>query len=60
LKEKKRIDGRTLNEIRVIQTEVGVLPRTHGSALFSRGETQSLVLRWGLIPRILTYSLLAL
>ncbi|EMR14439.1 MULTISPECIES: polyribonucleotide nucleotidyltransferase [Candidatus Phytoplasma] len=42
LKEKKRIDGRTLNEIRVIQTEVGVLPRTHGSALFSRGETQSL------------------
>ncbi|MDO8054039.1 polyribonucleotide nucleotidyltransferase ['Opuntia sp.' phytoplasma] len=42
LKEKRRIDGRTLNKIRSIETEVGILPRTHGSAIFSRGETQSL------------------
>ncbi|MDO7983806.1 MAG: polyribonucleotide nucleotidyltransferase [Pigeon pea little leaf phytoplasma] len=42
LKDKRRIDGRTLNEIRSIKTEVGILPRTHGSAIFSRGETQSL------------------
>ncbi|MDO8060036.1 polyribonucleotide nucleotidyltransferase [Candidatus Phytoplasma citri] len=41
-KEKRRIDGRTLNKIRSIETEVGILPRTHGSAIFSRGETQSL------------------
>lgn len=38
----KRIDGRDLNEIRAISAEVGILPRTHGSALFSRGETQCL------------------
>jgi polyribonucleotide nucleotidyltransferase len=38
----KRIDGRDLNEIREISAEVGILPRTHGSALFSRGETQCL------------------
>ncbi|MDV3166259.1 MAG: polyribonucleotide nucleotidyltransferase ['Waltheria sp.' little leaf phytoplasma] len=42
LKDKRRIDGRTLNKIRSIETEVGILPRTHGSAIFSRGETQSL------------------
>ena len=38
----KRIDGRDFNEIRAISAEVGILPRTHGSALFSRGETQCL------------------
>jgi len=37
-----RIGGRALDEIREIEVEVGVLPRTHGSALFSRGETQAL------------------
>src|SRR5512140_2806364 len=41
--EKKRLDGRALNEIRPIWIEVGVLPRTHGSAVFTRGETQALV-----------------
>ncbi len=40
---KKRIDGRELNEVRNIICEVGLLPRTHGSALFTRGETQALV-----------------
>ena len=39
----KRLDGRSLDELRAIQCEVGVLPRTHGSALFTRGETQALV-----------------
>ncbi|RKX70628.1 polyribonucleotide nucleotidyltransferase [candidate division WOR-3 bacterium] len=43
LTEKQRIDGRSLDEIRPISCEVGVLPRTHGSALFTRGETQALV-----------------
>jgi polyribonucleotide nucleotidyltransferase len=38
-----RIDGRDLKSIRPITAEVGVLPRTHGSALFTRGETQALV-----------------
>jgi len=42
LEEKKRIDGRNLSEIRPISCEVGILPRTHGSALFTRGETQVL------------------
>jgi polyribonucleotide nucleotidyltransferase len=42
LKEKKRVDGRGLPEIRPISCEVGILPRTHGSALFTRGETQVL------------------
>lgn len=42
LNEGKRLDGRTLTDIRKITCEVGVLPRTHGSALFTRGETQSL------------------
>ena len=40
---KKRIDGRAVDDIRPIEAEVGVLPRTHGSALFTRGETQALV-----------------
>jgi polyribonucleotide nucleotidyltransferase len=42
LREKKRIDGRGLSDIRNISCEVGVLPRTHGSAVFTRGETQVL------------------
>ncbi len=40
---KPRIDGRRLDEVRPIVAEVGVLPRAHGSALFTRGETQALV-----------------
>ena len=44
LREKKRIDGRGLTEVRAISCEVGVLPRTHGSAVFTRGETQALVM----------------
>jgi polyribonucleotide nucleotidyltransferase len=43
LDTKKRIDGRDLSTVRPIVAEVGVLPRTHGSALFTRGETQALV-----------------
>ncbi|MDE2183157.1 MAG: polyribonucleotide nucleotidyltransferase [Alphaproteobacteria bacterium] len=43
LDTKKRIDGRDLVTVRPITAEVGVLPRTHGSALFTRGETQALV-----------------
>ena len=39
----KRIDGRTLDQVRKITVRTGVLPRTHGSALFTRGETQALV-----------------
>ena len=39
----KRIDGRNVASIRPIQSEVGILPRTHGSGLFTRGETQALV-----------------
>ncbi|OGR51954.1 MAG: polyribonucleotide nucleotidyltransferase, partial [Elusimicrobia bacterium GWA2_38_7] len=42
LKEQVRTDGRKLDEIRPISCEVGVLPRTHGSALFTRGQTQAL------------------
>jgi polyribonucleotide nucleotidyltransferase len=42
LNEKQRIDGRKFDEIRPITCEVGVLPRPHGSALFTRGETQVL------------------
>lgn len=42
LHEKKRLDGRQLNEVRPIAIEVDVLPAAHGSALFTRGETQSL------------------
>lgn len=40
----KRIDGRSHDEIRPLTVKVGVLPRTHGSALFTRGETQALVI----------------
>lgn len=43
LKGDKRIDGRARDEIRPLNIKVGVLPRTHGSALFTRGETQALV-----------------
>ena len=43
VKNGRRIDGRALDEIRPIVSEVGILPRTHGSALFTRGETQGLV-----------------
>jgi polyribonucleotide nucleotidyltransferase len=43
LDEGKRIDGRDVRTVRPILAEVGVLPRTHGSALFTRGETQALV-----------------
>jgi len=42
LRDKRRIDGRALNEIRPVSCEIGLLPRTHGSALFTRGQTQSL------------------
>ncbi len=42
LEKKSRADGRGLADIRPISSEVGILPRTHGSALFTRGETQSL------------------
>jgi polyribonucleotide nucleotidyltransferase len=44
LKEGRRIDGRSLNEVRPIECLVGILPRVHGSALFTRGETQALAL----------------
>jgi polyribonucleotide nucleotidyltransferase len=43
LKERRRPDGRKFDEIRNIWSEVGTLPRTHGSAIFTRGETQALV-----------------
>jgi len=43
VKEGKRIDGRALDQVRPIVCETGLLPRTHGSALFTRGETQGLV-----------------
>lgn len=43
VKEKKRIDGRSFEDIRTITTEIATLPRVHGSALFTRGETQALV-----------------
>ena len=42
LKDKARIDGRKLNEVRPISCHVGILPRVHGSAVFTRGETQVL------------------
>jgi len=42
LDQKRRIDGRDLTTVRPILAQVGVLPRTHGSALFTRGETQAL------------------
>src|ERR1700732_879200 len=43
LEKKRRPDGRAFDEIRPIWIEAGVLPRTHGSAIFTRGETQALV-----------------
>ena len=43
LERGKRLDGRSFDEIRAIWTEVSVLPRVHGSAVFTRGETQALV-----------------
>ena len=42
LAEKRRTDGRALDEIRPISIELGILPRVHGSAVFTRGETQSM------------------
>jgi polyribonucleotide nucleotidyltransferase len=44
LDTKRRIDGRDLQTVRPIVSEVGILPRAHGSALFTRGETQALVI----------------
>ncbi len=41
--ERRRLDGRGLKDVRELQCSVGVLPRTHGSAVFTRGETQALV-----------------
>jgi polyribonucleotide nucleotidyltransferase len=43
IKEKRRVDGRGPRDIRNITCETGILPRTHGSALFTRGETQAMV-----------------
>lgn len=43
LDDGKRLDGRTLEQIRPITIELGIIPRAHGSALFTRGETQALV-----------------
>jgi len=43
LNEGRRADGRTVDELRPISAEVGLLPRTHGSALFTKGETQAMV-----------------
>lgn len=43
LEKATRIDGRGLSDVRVIKSQIGILPRTHGSALFTRGETQALV-----------------
>ena len=40
----KRIDGRSTTQVRPIVAETGLLPRTHGSSLFTRGETQALVI----------------
>jgi polyribonucleotide nucleotidyltransferase len=44
LANRKRLDGRDLDQIRTVTPEVSVLPRTHGSAVFTRGETQALVI----------------
>ena len=44
LDEGKRVDGRGINEIRPLAAEVGILPRVHGSGLFTRGQTQSLTI----------------
>ena len=42
IEKKRRIDGRAFDELRSLKADVGLIPRTHGSALFNRGETQSL------------------
>ena len=42
LRDHKRPDGRGIEEIRPLSAEIDILPRTHGSALFSRGQTQAL------------------
>jgi polyribonucleotide nucleotidyltransferase len=44
LNQKKRLDGRGFDDVRPISSEVGILPRAHGSALFARGETQTVTL----------------
>ncbi len=44
LDEKKRVDGRTMDQIRPLASEVGLIPRVHGSGLFTRGQTQVLTL----------------
>lgn len=44
VKKNKRVDGRKMDEIREISTRIGVLPRTHGSAIFNRGVTQALTI----------------
>jgi polyribonucleotide nucleotidyltransferase len=44
LDNNKRLDGRSFDDVRSISSEVGILPRTHGSALFSRGETQAITI----------------
>ena len=44
LEEKRRVDGRGFTDIRPLSCEVNVLPRTHGSGLFTRGQTQSLAI----------------
>ena len=44
LEEKRRMDGRAMDQIRPLSVDVGVLPRVHGSALFSRGETQAMAI----------------
>ena len=44
LKDGSRIDGRKLDDVRAIDSQVGILPRTHGSAAFTRGETQAMVI----------------
>ncbi|NCA82412.1 MAG: polyribonucleotide nucleotidyltransferase [Opitutae bacterium] len=44
LEEKRRMDGRAMDEIRPLSADVGILPRVHGSALFSRGETQAMAI----------------
>ena len=44
LEEKRRVDGRDFKEIRNVSCEVNILPRTHGSALFTRGQTQSMAI----------------
>ena len=43
LEKGRRIDGRSTTDIRDIWTQVGYIPRTHGSSIFTRGETQALV-----------------